>query len=98
MSVVIKPDDVRAIASLARLSLNEQEITNATKDLSSILENFSEVQKIDTKNTPPSDGITGLSNIWREDVLESEVLCSHQELLDRAPATTQRHIKVKAVF
>lgn len=98
MSVAITPDDVRAIAALARLGLREEEIVSATKDLSGILKNFSEVQKIDTKNTPPSNRVTDLSNISREDVSQSESLCTAQELLDRGPETYQRHIKVKAVF
>lgn len=98
MSVAISVHAVKTIAALARLGLDDEEIISAAKDLSGILKNFSEVQKIDTVSTLPALGITGLSNVWREDMPKPEELCSHQELLKLAPEVYQSHIKVKAIF
>jgi len=95
---IISPQEVSRIAQLARLGLTSEEIKQATQDLAGVLANFSQIQSIDTTNTSTSDDVTGLTNITRPDKPDPEGLCSTQILLDRAPATHQDQVKVKAVF
>lgn len=94
----ISKQEVERIAKLSRLGLTPKEISQATKDLNSVLEHFSEIQKIDTSDTQAADDVTGLKNITRDDEAVSETLCDTSILLDNAPETLKGQIKVKAVF
>ena len=94
----ISKEEVENIAKLARIGLTKEEISQATEDLSGVLEHFSEIQKIDTSDTETADDITGLSNITRDDEVAGEALCDTGTLLENAPDTHKGQIKVKAVF
>jgi aspartyl-tRNA(Asn)/glutamyl-tRNA(Gln) amidotransferase subunit C len=94
----ITKQEVEHIAQLSRLGLSDKEISQAAKDLCSILKHFSHIQKIDTSKTPTSDDVTGLVNVTREDAAEDETLCDKNTLLDNAPDTHQGQIKIKAIF
>lgn len=98
MSTKVTPQEVRKIAQLARLGLTDEEITRATAQLSSILEHFSQIQKIKTKNIPTSDDVTSLKNITRTDEARPETLCRTDALLEAAPEIKNQQFKVKAVF
>lgn len=94
----ISKQEVQRIAKLSRLGLTDKEISQATKDLSSVLEHFSRIQEIDTSNVSTSDDVTGLANITRDDEDSRETLCDESALLDNAPESHKGQIKVKAVF
>ena len=98
MSNIISKEEVERIAKLARLGVTDEEVQKATEDLGNILEHFSQIQKIDTKNVPTSDDVTDMKNITREDKADAECLCSAKTLLENAPETKDQQIKVKAVF
>lgn len=95
---IITAREVERIAGLARLGMSEEEIRNMAQDLENVLEHFSKIQMIDTSDILLSEDVTGLSNVMREDQVESNVLCSSEDLLDIAPDVHNGHIKVKAVF
>lgn len=90
--------DVKKIANLSRLGLNPEEVEQAAQDLAGVLNHFSKLQAVDTKGTPTSDDVTGLTNVTRADEAQPDILSSPAELLKRAPDTQDAHIKVKAVF
>lgn len=94
----ITAEEVRRIAGLARLGLTDDEVARATADLQAILDNFAEIQNIDTEGVPVAADASGLHNVVREDVAVPEVLATHQQLLDNAPDTQLGQIKVKSVF
>jgi len=98
MSAQVTPEEVKKVAHLGRLGLSEEELSRAAQQISSILDHFSQIQKIDTKGVPTSDDVTGLKNVTREDEAKPDDLCTAQELLERAPETQNGQIKVKAIF
>jgi len=98
MSANVTPKEVKKVAHLGRLGLTDEEVHRATQQLSGILDHFSEIQKIKTKNVPTSDDVTGLKNVTRPDEAKPEELCTREELLDRAPEMKNGQFKVKAVF
>lgn len=95
---VITPEEVRAIARLSRLALTDQEITQATRDLTDILNHFSAIGEINTTDVPPANDASGLSNISREDVAHPNQLCTADDLIARAPMSKQHYILVPGVF
>ncbi len=98
MSTAVTPEEVKKVAQLGRLGLSDEEVTRATQQISGILDHFSQIQEIKTKNVPTSDDVTGLKNVTREDKAEPEELCSTESLLKAAPETKNGQFKVKAVF
>lgn len=94
----ITADEVCRIAELSRLGLTDDEVVKATADLQAILDNFSEIQAIDTTGVPVAADASHLQNVTRDDIAAPEVLAPHQALLDQVPQLSGRHLKVPAVF
>jgi aspartyl-tRNA(Asn)/glutamyl-tRNA(Gln) amidotransferase subunit C len=59
---------IKHVASVSRLNLTEEEIKEFLPQLKEILDAFSEIQNIDTKNILPSYHAVELKNSLRDDV------------------------------
>lgn len=71
---IIGEDEVRKIAHLARLSLSNIEMAKFTKELAVILEFIGKLNEADTSEAEPtSHVISGISNVFREDVLRESL-------------------------
>ena len=76
--------DIRHIAKLARLKIEEHEIEKATKELSAILEYVNVLNELDTSSVEPTAQITGITNVLRKDEVRiSEA--SKEDLLGCSP-------------
>ncbi|OGD62692.1 asparaginyl/glutamyl-tRNA amidotransferase subunit C [Candidatus Beckwithbacteria bacterium RBG_13_42_9] len=65
---LLSQEQVKHIAKLANLELTEQEVSLFQKQLSQILDYFELLKAVDTKNTEETSQVTGLKNVFREDV------------------------------
>ncbi|OIO48632.1 MAG: asparaginyl/glutamyl-tRNA amidotransferase subunit C [Parcubacteria group bacterium CG1_02_41_12] len=92
----ISKKEVEKIAKLARLELSDKEVDIYAQQLSAILGYVDQLQEVDTENVEITSQVTGLSNIMREDVVES--FDNSEELVKMAPENQDNLIKVKAVF
>lgn len=82
--MALSSDDVRHIAKLARLHLEDNEVEKFTRELSSILDYVDMLQEVDTKNVEPTAQVTGLTNSFREDeIIEKDA--TPDKLLDSSP-------------
>ncbi len=61
--------DVRKVASLARLAMNESEIESACSQLTGIFDLIAEMQAVDTTGITPMSHAQELSQRLREDVV-----------------------------
>lgn len=89
-------EEVQKIAQLARIELTESELQKFQKDLSTILDYVDALQKVDTQDLPPASDITGLENVFREDV--AVMAENREELTANAPETKDGYYKVKAIL
>jgi len=96
MSITKK--DVEHVARLARLALSEEEKEKYTSQLGAILGYVETLNKLDTKDVPLTTHAFPLTNIWRPDRAESNVLASQEELLSNAPECEGPFFKVKKVI
>ena len=64
-------DDVRHIAQLANLSLTDEQIKVFTSQLTQVLDYINKIQQLDTQGVIETSQVTGLENIFREDVIET---------------------------
>jgi aspartyl-tRNA(Asn)/glutamyl-tRNA(Gln) amidotransferase subunit C len=78
----IDKDLIKRVAELSRLRLQGNEIEKFTKDFKDILEAFSKINGIDTKNVKPSFQPVEIKNFSREDKTEKSL--SQEEALSNS--------------
>lgn len=79
----ITADDVRKVASLARLDLPEERIATYTDQLESILDYISQLQAVDTSGVVPTTRAVEVVNVTREDAVTPTDV--REQILDQAP-------------
>ena len=90
-------EDILKLAQLARLGLNEEEVTEYAKELTAILEYVEQLSSVDVQELEPTSQVTGLTNVTRAD----EVIdygYAPSDLLKNVPLTQDGQIKVKRMI
>ena len=64
----ISLDEVRHVARLARLDLDESEIMSLQGRLNSLIGHFSDIEQIDVSGVKPFSHAVSLHNVWAQDV------------------------------
>lgn len=80
---MISRKDLEHIGWLARIELSEEDKDKYTPRLNSILDYFSELDKVDTEDIPPTYHVLPMSNVFREDAPVKSL--SQEEALSNAP-------------
>jgi aspartyl-tRNA(Asn)/glutamyl-tRNA(Gln) amidotransferase subunit C len=88
--------DVLHIARLARLGLNQDEVTKLSLQLSDILGQFEILQKVDTESVPPTTQSIDLKNVMRTDEVSPSL--ETKEVLKNAPQAEDGLIRVRPVL
>lgn len=86
------------VAKLAKLELTEAEIEKFTPQLSNVLDHFSELSEVDTKNVEPTSQTTGLEDVYRADELKSENTLTQEEAISGTDKIHNGYFKVKAIL
>lgn len=94
MSVSI--DQVRYIASLARLRFTEDEEERLAEEMNEILGYVEKLNELDTSGVPPMSHVLDLHNVVREDVAETRI--SRDEALKNAPDADSAYIRAPKVI
>ena len=92
----ITREEVKKVAHLARLELNESEINNHAEQLEKILEYIKELEKINTDNVPCTTRAIEVINVFRKDEKKSSD-CAEQ-LLDLGPSKEDQYFKVPKII
>ena len=93
----ISREDVLHLAQLSQLQLSDDDVTQLTAELADILGYVQQLDELDTSDAQPTYQVTGLQNVWRDDVVETSQV-SREELLALAPESTDTQIKVPKVL
>ena len=93
----ITTDDVRHLARLSNLQLSDDEVANLQTDLGNILNYIDQLGALDTTGVEPTYQVTGLENVWRDDVVEQNDV-TREKLLGLAPDATENAVKVPQVL
>jgi aspartyl-tRNA(Asn)/glutamyl-tRNA(Gln) amidotransferase subunit C len=92
----ITPDDVRKVATLARLALTDDELATTTAELGAMLDHFADIDALDLDNVEPMMQPTPMANVMREDV-EGETL-DRDEVLGQAPLAEDGRFRVPPII
>ncbi len=98
----ISLDEVRHVARLARLDLDETEILSLQGELNALLGHFADIQGVDVSGIEPASSAVAVQNVWAEDAIgqslprqesirnalikEGEIKI-HKEVVDRLTAS-----------
>jgi aspartyl-tRNA(Asn)/glutamyl-tRNA(Gln) amidotransferase subunit C len=92
----LSKEEVKRIASLARLRIDDSELEKFQNQLSNILDNFEILKQIDTKDLPPTTQTVALENVLREDIPAPSF--STEDILANAPNKEDGFFKVPPVL
>lgn len=92
----ITEEDVKHVASLAKLEFSDDEIGKFTSQIEDIMNMANELRKIDTTGVEPTINVTDAVNIMRDDVATAPI--SREELMKNVPEHEDGFIKVPAII
>ena len=92
----ISNDEVKKVAQLARLELNESEIQEHADQLEKILDYIKQLEKINTENIPCTTRAIEVVNVLRKD--EKKNYENSEEILDLAPSRENKFFKVPKII
>lgn len=95
--VKLTRDDVLHLAQLARISLSDDEVDEFSDELSAILEYVEQLSAVDVAGLKPTNQVTGLTNVMREDVIK-DYGYAPLDLLKNVPHVQDNQIKVKRMI
>ena len=92
----LSADDVRHIAALAAMRLEDEEVEAMRGQLSDILGYFARLQEIDTAGLEPTSHTTDANSVMREDVALDAM--SRDDVLSNAPDPDGEFVRVQPVL
>ena len=84
------------VATLARLTLTDDELATATTELAAMLDHFAEIDALDLDGVEPMNNPTHLVNVMRDDVV-GECL-DRAEVLAEAPVAEHDRFRVPPIL
>ena len=94
--IKITRDEVKKVAHLARLELNEDEINKHSEQLGKILEYIKQLEKIDTNDVQGTTRAIEVINVLRKD--EKKKYDCTEELLNLGPSREDKYFKVPKII
>ena len=94
MSISI--EEVRYIASLARLNISEEEESALADQMNAILEYMEKLNELDTSTIPPLSHVLDVQNVYRADAAVQRI--SHDEAMKNAPDADSDYFRVPKVI
>ena len=92
----ITKEEVKKVAQLARLELNEDEINNHALQLEKILEYIKQLEKINTNDIPCTTRAIEVINAFRKD--ERKNYDCTEDLLELGPSREDKYFKVPKII
>ncbi|MCU1352123.1 MAG: aspartyl/glutamyl-tRNA(Asn/Gln) amidotransferase subunit [Acidimicrobiales bacterium] len=96
MSARITRDEVAHVATLARLSLTEDELEVFTGQLAKVLEHAADVEALELDDVPPTSHPYPLTNVLRPDVVGPTL--DRDEVLAAAPSAEDGRFRVPTIL
>ena len=92
----LSADEVRAIAHLARLELDESDVARYQKQMSAVLDYFQKLEELDTSQADPAASTLPSTHVMRPD--EAEAALPVEAAVANAPDSDGEQFRVPAVL
>src|SRR3989338_6016712 len=91
-------NEVEHVADLAKLKLTTEDLEKFRTQLSSILDLVRKLQEVETEGILPTNQVTNLENVFREDEVDENRILTQEEVLSNAKRIHKGYFVVKAIF
>ena len=88
-------EDIESVAYLSRLELSEDEKDKLTGHINRLLENFGELQKLDTEGVEPTSHTIPVFNVFRKDEVKPSLPV--EEVVSNGPQVAENCFVVPRV-
>lgn len=95
-AAAISVDEVRHVARLARLALDDDEVTRLAVELSAILGHVDAIRRLDTADVPPTAHPFEMENVLRAD--EPVPSLDRETVLSQAPVAEDNRFRVPRIM
>ena len=89
-------EEIKHVAGLARLSVDEKEVEVFRRQLSDILTYIGKLNELDTTHTEPTFHVLDLQNVFRKDEVMPSL--SREEALSEAPEPADGFFRVPKII
>lgn len=93
---ILSADDVRHIATLAAIDIDDDAVEEMRQQLTGIFRHFQRLQEIDTEGLEPTSHTTDANTILREDVAAKPL--PREDVLSNAPDPDGEFVRVNPVL
>jgi aspartyl-tRNA(Asn)/glutamyl-tRNA(Gln) amidotransferase subunit C len=97
-SQTITKNQIKHIADLANIPVTSLEQEKLALAFEETLETIAELQTVDISKTEPTHQVTGLENILREDIVDTENMFTQKEALTNAKHTHNGYFVVPRII
>jgi len=94
----ISLDEIKQVAQLANLTISDQTAEAMQPQIDGVIHYMSKIQAVDTSSIPETTQVTGLTNVFREDIIDSSRTLTQEEALSNATHTYKGYFVVDAVL
>lgn len=94
----ITNSDVLHVAQLSNLKPSKSQIIQYRQQLVSVLDYVSQIQKLDLDNTPETHQVTHLTNVFREDEIDTKRMMTQSQALSNSAHTHNGYFIVPALI
>ena len=91
-------EELEITAFQARVEVKEEEKEKYLKELNSMAKSVEILQKPDVSNLKPTTHVTGLRNVWREDIVRPCPKETIESMLNAAPEREGSFYKIQKVI
>ncbi len=95
---MLSTEEVKHIAKLARIGLDEKDVEKYRVDLSAVLDSFKELESVDVSGVDAFGLAPGLENALREDTTRVAHPEERKNILNLFPRREGESLEVKSVF
>jgi aspartyl-tRNA(Asn)/glutamyl-tRNA(Gln) amidotransferase subunit C len=92
----ISAEEIKKIALLSRLEIQDDQIESTGRQLSDILSYMDLISQVDITDVEPTAHAVSMRNVWREDVPQESL--SNEKALQNAPEPEDGYFKVPKVI
>jgi len=93
---MISKKEVKKVAALARIGVEEKDLEKLSKDLSGVLDWIDQLKELDVTDIEPTAHITGMDDVVRED--KADEFVATDKIVDLFPEKSGRYNKVKSIL
>ena len=93
---MLSENDVKHVASLARIHVNPDEIIALQKDIGNILNYVKKLEELDVSQVEATSHVLNLKNVYREDVVKPSL--NQQEIMKMSVSSHNGYFKVPKII